>query len=86
MTDFERGLPGEMGNAAMPYAVMISKYEVKRLLEAFGWGVVLNAPHTTSKGKQITMMKYKDPTTGEVLVPSDALVRQMERLIDGRKA
>jgi hypothetical protein len=76
----------ERGSGPMPYIVGISKTEVRRHLEIFGWELVFGCSHVTKAGKEIQMSKYRDPLSGELLVPSDALIRQLRRHEDGRKA
>jgi hypothetical protein len=69
----------------VPFGVIVNKQHAQEWLECYGWEAV-KAPHITGKGKEIQMVKYKDPLTQNIEMPHDAMQLQMSRQIEQRRA
>lgn len=68
------------------YGVIVNKMAVQEFLQAFGWVSEKAEFYSEKKQKNVTLVHYKDPVTGELQLPHEAMQMQMYRLALSRKA
>lgn len=66
----------------IPHMVLVSKVELYAFLQFEGWQLV-DSVHTTKDNKEVPMKKLKDPLSGQLYMPNQALSLYMQRRMAG---